>query len=547
MGLLETLGTIDVLCSDKTGTLTQNKMSLKRLFLAGEDSLNLKNLSSGYKDIFLKIISYVNSAKLVDGILKGDPEDIALCNFKKSSKFKFDKDDKNIISFEPFNSESKYSYSDLKSEKLRLKKGAPEVLLLSSKFTILNGKKVTLNSKNREILLDKMREYSNNSLRPIGFSYSDLTGSNEVFLGFCGLYDAPKKGIKQTIEKIYSANIEIKMITGDGKETAVAIAKECGFRDIKSINYYELVKLNKKEFEKVVLTYNVFARMTPQFKEKILTILQKKGHRVAITGDGVNDSMALKKADVGIVMGNGSDIAKESGDLILVNNDFNSLPMAISEGRGIFHNIRKVVNYLLTANLAEVLTILVSSFFGFIPFTAIQILWVNFVTDIAPAMSLGLDKFPKKIMDRLPNGRNEKILNLRILLLTLFISIKKVLLIFILFYIAYHNSPIENNLVFAQSISFTWLVISHFVRISAIRFDEKVPFFSNKYVNYSLFAVLLLQILIIYSPLNTIFNVVEIPINWLITIIGFILIGIFLAKFISIFINYILKKKNISN
>ena len=385
-----------------------------------------------------------------------------------------------------------------------------------------------------------MKEFTSDSLRLIGFSYFD-SKNNEVFLGFSGLYDAPKIGIKETIKTIYKANIEIKMITGDGKDTAVSIAKECGFKNIKAINYSELSSLTKKDFEKAVLENNVFSRMTPQYKEKILEILQLNGHRVAITGDGANDSIALKQADVGVVMGNGSDIAKESGDLILINNDFRTLPKAIFEGRGIFHNIRKVVNYLLTANLAEVLTILVSSFFGFIPFTAIQILWVNFVTDVAPSISLGVDKYPKNILEKNPNGKNEQILNKRIILLTIFISVKKVILIFILFILALKYSPIKNNLLFAQSIVFTWLVLSHFVRIAAIRFDEKTNFFSNKYVNYSLLLVLILQILIIYTPVNKFFDTTYIPFKWAIILISFILIGILFAKFISLLVSYLIK------
>jgi len=538
LGLLETLGSIDILCTDKTGTLTQNKMSVKKLFLDGKNFENFEKIPSNIKEIFSKIIYYVNESKIVDSKLEGEPEDIALLEF--SNKFnktqKFNK--KEISNFEPFNSDLKYSYCELKNNEI-LKKGAPEILLDSCKYALLDGKRILIDKKIKNKLLKEMDKFTSDALRLIGFSYSK-SGGSEIFLGFSGLYDKPKDDIEKTISQIYSAGIEIKMITGDNINTAKAIGVECGFRNISAIEWKDVVNLNDKDFEKEVLTHNVFARMTPDFKEKILKVLQNNGHRVAITGDGVNDSIALKQADVGIVMGNGSDIAKESGDLILLNNDFKDIPIAIREGRGIFHNIRKVVNYLLTANLAEVIVIFISSFFGLVPFSAIQILWVNFVTDTAPALSLGVDKYPKDILNKKPNGKNEKILNIRIILLTIFISLKKVVLIFTLFLFAYYYS--NQNLIFAQTVAFTWLVLSHFVRIAAIRFSEKVNFFMNKYVNYSLYAVILVQLLILYTPLNKIFMVVPLSFMWVLILIGSIILGIILAKYITIFVDYLDKK-----
>jgi Ca2+-transporting ATPase len=544
IGLLETLGSIDVLCTDKTGTLTENKMYVKKLFIDGKEIKNNSNLNENNLTILAKIINYVNEVNLIGSKLEGEPEDIALLEYlNKNYSLNINFNKKDIKEFEPFNSELKYSYCKLK-DGLILKKGAPEVLLKNCKYILINGKKEKLVSNKLKKIENEMKKYSDEELRLIGFSYSK--NNDEIFLGFCGLYDKPKENIEKTIQTLYSAGIEIKMITGDNINTAKAIAKECGFKNIKAVDWYDLENLNEEQFEKIVLTHNIFARMTPNLKEKILEILQKNGHRVAITGDGVNDSIALKQSDVGIVMGNGSDIAKESGDLILLNNDFRDIPIAIKEGRGIFHNIRKVINYLLTANLAEVLVIFISSFFGLIPFTAIQILWVNFVTDTAPALSLGLDPYPKNILHKKPNGKNEKILNSRIILLTIFISIKKLTLIFILFLLAYN---LTKDLIFAQTIAFTWLVLSHFVRIAAIRFDEKINFFINKYVNYSLFVVVLIQFLIIYTPINNFFSVKPIPFIWILILILWIIIGLIGAKLISNFVNYLEKKifKEIEN
>ncbi len=201
------------------------------------------------------------------------------------------------------------------------------------------------------------------------------SSSKTVFIGVTGMYDRPKNNVKKLIEGIYNAKIDIKMITGDSVETASSIAKECGFKNVKAITWNDMKELSYEEFNRVVNEYNVFARMTPEFKLKIVDALQESGHRVAIIGDGVNDVPALKKAEVGIAMGKrGSDIANEAGDIILLNDDISSIIHGIKEGRTIFTNIRKVINYLLTANLAEVVTVFFGSLWGVILFLPIQIL-----------------------------------------------------------------------------------------------------------------------------------------------------------------------------
>lgn len=539
MGLLETLGSINILCTDKTGTLTTNHMEVKEFFCDFGVYDKFGDINKKSIDQISKIVSLANEVENIKEELEGEPEDIALIKFisEECNYISIRKENK-IDYFEPFSSQTKCVIA--KSNNKVYKKGAFEIIFDSCSYVLKAGKVVKLNSRYSEYIQKKAKSFSDNALRLIAFSY--IEEDKEVFVGFAGLYDKPKDGIKDTIEKLYLANIDVKMITGDNLNTAIAVAKECGFRNPKGVAWSDIKNLGTEELRKKIIDCNVFARVLPEFKEKIVAILKESGNRVAITGDGVNDTIALRDSDVGIVMGSGSDIAKESADMVLINNDFNSIPLAIKEGRGIFSNIRKVINYLLTANLAEVIVIFVASFLGIIPFTAIQILWVNFVTDVFPALSLGLDKFPKNIMKEKPSGKDEKILNSRIKLLTLFVSIKKVILILFIYYLGYYYSG--KNIVFAQTVTFTWLVLTHFIRIATIRFDEGVSIFSNRYVMTSITAVLILQLILVYTPIREFFGIESIPLDFWFYIVLLILMGVILARFISKLVDFLLKGEN---
>ena len=540
MGLLETLGSINILCTDKTGTLTTNMMGVKMLYTNFNVYDKIEDVDNFYLDKLANIICLANEAEFVDNDFKGEAEDIGLIHFIKNKyDYKQIRSKNKIDEFEPFSSETRYVFA--KSDGVMYKKGAFEVVLDDCKYILKKGKVERITSKEIDSIKDAAKSFTNQALRLIAFSYK--VNNKNIFVGFVGLYDKPKEGIDKTIKTLYSSGIDVKMITGDNLNTALAIAKECGFESPKGIEFKDIKDLPENEFKKKILECNVFGRVMPEFKEKIVEVLQQEGNRVAITGDGVNDTIALRNAEVGIVMASGSDIAKESSDMILLNNNFNEIPNAIKEGRGIFANIRKVINYLLTANLAEVLTIFIASFLGIIPFTAIQILWVNFVTDIFPALSLGVDKFNKNIMEEKPNGKKEIILNLRIKLLTLFISIKKVILIFIVYYLAYYYFS-DRSVIFAQTASFTWLVLTHFIRIAAIRFDEKISLFTNKYVVMSVMGVVILQLIILYTPIRTLFKVVTIPAGFWIVLVSAVLIGVFLAKLIACYVDYLVAKNN---
>jgi len=541
--LLETLGSVDVICTDKTGTLTENKMTVKKLFFDMKLSNSFNKISEKTYFQFSNCALLANEAKDTDKGFQGGSEDISLIDFFNNAGIDILELRKNcpVQDFEPFSSEKKYASStnQVDDETIQYMKGAPEVILNRCNYLLSNGVIKKISEPEKKKIFSTLKDFSDESLRNMAFSYSIIKSKNpkikNVFIGFVGMYDSPKKDVKETIETIYQAGIEIKMITGDNIHTATAIAKECGFKRINAITWSEIKNLSVDEFKIKVKECNIFARMSPKYKLKIVTALQENGNRVAITGDGVNDVPALKKAEVGIAMGDkGTDIAKEAADLMLLDDNFSSVIVGIKEGRTTFSNIRKVINYLLTANLAEVFVVFLGSMFGVMPFLAIQLLWVNFVTDIAPAMALGLDAPHKNIMTKKPTGKNEKLINKKITLLTIFIGLKKVIIIFLMFYITY---KITGNLVLAQTMSFTWLVMSHFVRIVAIRFDEGVSIFSNKFVNWAIAIPIVLQLVIIYTPLSKFFHVVPLTLfEWGVIIISFI-IAVGLAKIITYLIS----------
>ncbi len=541
--LLETLGSVDVICTDKTGTLTENRMVIKKMFFDLQIPKSIKNISKKTFSQFSNCALLANEAKDTKTGFQGAPEDISLINLLSDAGMNISKlrEKYPAQDFKPFSSETKYasSINKIGRENIRYIKGAPEVVLANSKYILVNGVVRRLMERDKKLILETLKNFSKESLRNIAFSYraskNKFSKGDNIFIGFVGMYDKPKKGVKSTIDTIYQASIDIKMITGDNIHTATAIAKECGFRKITAVTWDELKNLSGNTFEKKVEECNVFARMSPKYKLKIVSALQKHGRRVAITGDGVNDVPALKQAEVGIAMGSrGTDIAKEAADIILLDDNLSSIVTGIREGRTIFSNIRKVINYLLTANLAEIFVVFLGSMFGVMPFLAIQLLWVNFVTDIAPAMALCSDPPHKDIMKKHPNGKHEKLINEKITLLTVFIGIKKVIIIFSIFYIVY---KMTGNLILAQTMAFTWLVLSHFVRIAVIRFDEKVSLFSNKYVNWAIAIPIVLQVIILYTPISKLFHVV--PLNWFewSIIISSIAVAIGLAKIITYLID----------
>jgi len=324
-----------------------------------------------------------------------------------------------------------------------------------------------------------------------------------VFLGLQAMIDPPRKEVRESIEECREAGIRVVMVTGDNIVTAKAIAEQVGL-DTSALDGSAVHALSDSELAKAVESTGVFARVSPNAKLRILKALQANGHVVAMTGDGVNDAPALHAADVGVAMGQrGTDVAREASDIILLDDNFSTIKEAVKEGRTIFDNIRKFVNYLMTCNFAEVLVVFILSIFGFLALAPAQLLWINLLTDGPPALALGIDPSNPDIMKRKPKRKGEGVLNERLLFLIVGIGSLKTLLLIAVFFAGLEYGGV----IMAQTMLFTGFILYEFVRIAAIRHQEKLSFFQNKWLNSAILFSLLIHMLLLFTPLGKFFGV----------------------------------------
>ena len=524
---VETLGSVNVICTDKTGTLTHNQMTVTKIW---SNDLIYDVTGSGYepKGTFvvnkklanpeplhqmLKIGSLCNDAKL-NGINKdrevlGDPTEAALVVSAEKAGFtqkELEKSEPRVDEI-PFSSERKMmtTIHKTKSGKVSYTKGAPDIIIEKCNQILVNGKILRLDRNKKKEILKQNETFAGEALRVLGFAYNENFKKSEdsekdmIFVGLQAMIDPPREEVKAAIKVCQDAGIRVIMITGDHITTAQAIAKELGITG-KAITGQELEKLN---LDREIKNIGIFARVNPEHKLKIVHALKKKGNIVAMTGDGVNDAPALKKADIGIAMGiSGTDVAKEASDMILTDDNFTSIVSAIEEGRGIFDNIKKFVNYLLSSNLGEIIVILMASLIGLpLPLTAIQILWINLVTDGLPATALSLDPHAKGIMTRKPKAATESILNKdltrNIIVFGSLIGIATLIMFWL-----YQGSGLAK----AQTVAFTSLVVFELARIRMVRAHYKLGIFSNKWLVAAVVGSVLLHLLTIYTPLATVFG-----------------------------------------
>ena len=432
---VETLGSATVICSDKTGTLTQNKMTVKKAFWNGR----LEDIESAEMDNELQQLIYnailCNDTKVLeDGSLAGDPTETALTqmafNFKLDSSIYGDMP---RIAEVPFDSERKLMTTVHKiSDNLYrvYTKGGVDELLKRCKGYSLNGNYRNDLERYKKEIYEKNEEMARNALRVLAFGYKELDHRPEkeeletiekdlIFLGMVGMIDPPRQEAKRAVEKCKTAGIKTVMITGDHKITAIAIAKQLGIleNEDEAITGSELEQISDEELTKNVRKYSVYARVSPEHKVRIVKAWQANGEIVAMTGDGVNDSPALKTANIGCAMGIvGTEVAKEAADVILTDDNFATVVSAVEEGRRIYDNILKVIQFLISCNIGEVivlflatlLTPLFAKWFGIINVAAIEvllpihILWINLVTDSLPALALAFDPANSDIMTRKP-------------------------------------------------------------------------------------------------------------------------------------------------
>ena len=501
---VETLGSCTIICSDKTGTLTENKMTVVESFYTNEDKTHL-------------IGKLCNNAVLDNDKIIGDQTDGAIlkhchehdASLERIDEIPLDSNRKMMTTIHILDDENN----------IVLSKGAPEIILDKCKYIDRNGSIEIIDAETKEMILEKIGEMSGHALRTIGFAYkiNDTESPEEdlTFTGLLGLIDPPKKDVKKSVNECINAGIGIIMITGDHEKTACAIAKDIGIlTDGKVMTGKELDRLSDEEYLKIAPEIQVYARVKPTQKMKIVETLKKLDNIVAMTGDGVNDAPALKKASIGVAMGDGTDVAKEASDMILQNNDFTTIVKAIEGGRKIYDNIKRFVKYQVSTNVGAILTIVGTSLLNLpLPFNPAQLLWLNIVMDGPPAQMLGIEGAERDIMEKPPEKGDILTKNtmLQILILGIVMAIGTICVF------TYELSTGVSTTK-AMTVAFTLFVVYQLLNAFNGRANSEK---SSKFLYLGIIISFLLQLLILYIPqLQTIFRTTSIDmIDWIIILI----------------------------
>lgn len=552
---VETLGTTTVICSDKTGTLTQNEMTVVKVFTDGQvyhvsgtgyspegDVTKKDEIVTIEEDENLKILSSIaaltNDAKLKvkggDASITGDPTEGALLTFAEKAGNGLDNLYKNFDRLEeiPFDSDRKMmtTFHDKIFDGIAsFTKGAPDVVLERCEKVLIDGKEVDLDEKLRKEILEKNSEFARSALRCLGYAYrkhsdmpseitSDAIEKDMVFVGLTGMIDPSRPEAKAAIKECKSAGIRPIMITGDYLETGLAIAKDLGIAtsDDQAIMGRELNEMSEAELREIVKEKSVYTRVSPENKVQIVTALKQNGHITAMTGDGVNDAPAIKKADIGIAMGiTGTDVAKNTAEVILTDDNFATIVNAVEEGRIIYSNIKKFVAYLLSCNLGEVLIVLISILMNLpVPLIPIQLLWLNLVTDSFPALALGVERGEADIMDEPPRDPDEPILDKEIKITVAIQSIAITVATLLAYFVGLKWYGLESGINHARTMAFSTLIICELLRAYTARSIDKTVFeigvFTNKKLVMATVFSFLLMLLVIYVPvLNDAFGLMD--------------------------------------
>ncbi len=548
---VETLGSATVICSDKTGTLTQNKMTVQKLFYNSK----IYNLEDVEKNSLLEKIVYANmlcnDTKIgANGELTGDPTETALVDM--GFKLNFEKEilkSNPRVKEVPFDSDRKLmtTVNNVNGKYVVYTKGGVDELLARCiSYETAEGVKDNLEHYKKDIYINN-EEMAKSALRVLACAYKviDHEPTDEemkniendlIFLGMCGMIDPPRPEVKVAVQKCKSAGIKTVMITGDHKITAIAIAKELGIleNDDEALTGQELEKISDEDLTKNIRKYSVYARVSPEHKVRIVKAWKNNGEIVAMTGDGVNDAPALKTSDIGCAMGKvGTDVAKEAADVILTDDNFASIVTAVEEGRRIYDNILKVIQFLLSSNIGEIVVLLlaillaptlgewfnISDINAITPLLAIHILWINLVTDSLPALALAVDPPDKNIMNRKPRDNSKGIFRggmvFRVLYQGAMIGIIT-LLAFIVGLASSEGLPDAERIKIAQTMSFVVLAFSELVHVFNVRNNKESVFktgiFSNKQLIIAILIAAALVLTILFVPaLRDIFGIAILP------------------------------------
>ena len=571
---VETLGSSSVICSDKTGTLTQNKMKVTKVMDLKGESLDLQKnlileLGTMCTDVEEDVGEATELAIINAAREQGKYKERLYQKFARINDIPFDSDRKMMSTIhmigseridlytnsDQWNNESNTMYynsnlnnetnnsSDLKildlihnsnDKFLCITKGAPEVILKNCSKYYLNGQINILNDESIRKIEKINSTMAENALRVIAVAYSSMPRlptnidsesieRNLTFVGLIGMIDPPREGVKEAVQSCKKAGIKTVMITGDHILTAKAIAKELGIlgnNDL-AITGKELDKISKGELEKNISNYSVFARVSPEHKVRIVEAFQKTGAVVAMTGDGVNDAPALKKADIGIAMGkNGTDVAKNAADMILADDNFVTIVEAVKQGRNIFDNIKKAVHFLISTNIGEIVTIFMGLLLGLkSPLLAIQLLWINLVTDSLPAIAIGLESPDKNIMNQKPRNSRKSIFADGLWSKIILEGIMLGMLTLVAFSVGNNLYGLEVGRTMAF-VSMAMLELVHSFNVKSEESIFKVGIFENKYLIGAFILGTLLQVVVVMVPaLANVFSLV--PLNgtqWLYTL-----------------------------
>ncbi|MBW5457532.1 calcium-transporting P-type ATPase, PMR1-type [Clostridium sporogenes] len=534
---VETLGAVNIICSDKTGTLTQNKMTVIKFYTNNEiQDIDKLNIEDNIHKMLLENLVLCNDATFSKDSSTGDPTEIAL--LEAGAKYNIVKNnienEHKRIDEIPFDSDRKLmtTVNDFDDKNYVMTKGAIDNLLKISTNTYINGEVVPLTDEIKQNIMNASNDMSKNALRVLGAAYKILEDTNYnkenlemdlTFIGLVGMIDPPRESVKDSIFECKNSGIKTIMITGDHKVTAFAIAKELGIAEDESqaIFGYELDDMSDSELSSKIESLRVFARVSPEHKVKIVKALKSKGNIVSMTGDGVNDAPSLKAADIGVAMGiTGTDVAKGASDMVLTDDNFSTIVSAIKEGRNIYNNIKKSIIFLLSCNLGEIIALFIGILLGWpAPLRPIHLLWVNLITDSLPALSLGIDPGDPDIMDEKPRNPKESLFaggaGISLIL--------NGLLIGVLTLIAFEVGRIRysDSLMHAQTMAFVVLSVSQLFHSFNMRHPKKSIFqlglFTNKYLFASVIFGIFLQDMVITIPfLASIFKVFDLTMqDWI--------------------------------
>lgn len=541
---VESLGSVTTICTDKTGTLTEGKMNIKDIYP------DLNRLSNNQKEFYYKTLILCNNAS-IDSEEIGDPLEIALLEFCQRKKIDIGKirNTNKKISVIPFSSQRKMMTVICKNSQVNsgdkliaYSKGAPK--------EILDRCKISLLEKNKIIFQEN--EMAKKGLRIIALAYRIIKSENELqnhqvekdltFLGLVALEDPPREGVKEAIKICQDAQIKVFMITGDYGLTALTIAKEIGLADDKTpvATGLDLAKMDDNGLKKILERNVVFARIEPEQKLRIVKVLQEMGEVVAVTGDGVNDAPALAQADIGISMGIiGTEVAKETADMILLDDHFATIVNAISEGRRIFDNAKKFVFYVFSANSGELFVALIGILIGLpAPLIAVQILAIDLGADVLPSLALGMEKEEPGIMKNSPRSKGEKIMNPKMLKRLFFVGLLMTVLALGVYIIAlyqggwHYGLPLSENskLYFmATASAYSALVFCQIANVFSCRSDKasalKIGLFSNPWLIYAeIISIVLLLAIMFFPPIQNLFRTSAPPtLVWILNILCFVI------------------------